>query len=395
MTPRQACRFSFRQRIAFDTVCALARATGVWRFPARLSGDLEEMGFVDKAYWLHKSDCPVRRAVRGSELEAFFAHQAPPVMPPGFAVERAIDIVAAGDLMPHEDLARSKALYDGIGHVLDADLKMANLECVVVDRSETLAIDTTTGPKVGLDEAALEVLVAPFDVLATANNHSLDFDACGVDATLAALEARDIACHGTNAVEDDAARSQIVDVGGIRIAIIAWTFGTNARQAPRGRPKIVNHTKLNHGSRADLQGIFAQLAHASAKGADFTIAHLHWGMEFEYYPRPEQLALAHALAEGGVDAIVGHHPHVAQPAEYYRPRRDPARVVPIFYSLGNLTNPFSSPYLARSALARLRVVRGTTQAGEARTYVGEARLVEVEQRSSMRGLELVAADAAG
>jgi poly-gamma-glutamate synthesis protein (capsule biosynthesis protein) len=61
---------------------------------------------------------------------------------------------------------------------------------------------------------------------------------------------------------------------------------------------------------------------------DFIVVQLHWGMEFEMYPRPEQLEVAHHIAELGADAIIGHHPHVLQPVEVYHGK-------PILYSLGN------------------------------------------------------------
>lgn len=48
--------------------------------------------------------------------------------------------------------------------------------------------------------------------------------------------------------------------------------------------------------------------------------------------------------------------------------------MPIYYSLGNLTNPFSLEYMWRSGVARLVVAKGAQ-----RTYVRSAELVEVEQ----------------
>jgi poly-gamma-glutamate synthesis protein (capsule biosynthesis protein) len=111
-------------------------------------------------------------------------------------------------------------------------------------------------------------------------------------------------------------------------------------------------------------------------------------MEYELYPRPGQIELAHHLAELGVDAIVGHHPHVVQPVEYYRTRRDAERVVPVFYSLGNLTNPFSAPHLCRSGVARVALARGATKDGNWRTYVKSATLSEVVQVADIAGQKL-------
>ena len=62
-----------------------------------------------------------------------------------------------------------------------------------------------------------------------------------------------------------------------------------------------------------------------------------------------------------------------------RTRRDPDRIVPVFYSLGNLTNPFSAPYLCRSGVARIDLARGTAADGGVRTYVRNATLSELNQ----------------
>ena len=81
----------------------------------------------------------------------------------------------------------------------------------------------------------------------------------------------------------------------------------------------------------------------------------------------------------GFDAIIGHHPHVLQPMEAYRTRRDPDRVVPIFYSLGNLITPFSHPAFRRSGVAQIQLAKGTTSTGVQCTYVKSAEIREVYQ----------------
>jgi poly-gamma-glutamate synthesis protein (capsule biosynthesis protein) len=82
---------------------------------------------------------------------------------------------------------------------------------------------------------------------------------------------------------------------------------------------------------------------------------------------PEQVELAHELAERGVDAIIGHHPHVIQPMELYTTKRDKNRMVPIYYSLGNLINAFSAEELCQSAVAKLSLSKGKYN-DETRTY---------------------------
>lgn len=59
---------------------------------------------------------------------------------------------------------------------------------------------------------------------------------------------------------------------------------------------------------------------------------LHWNYEFENLPLPADRMFAHHMIDMGVDAIIGHHPHVINPLEIYKDK-------PIFYSLGNFYFP--------------------------------------------------------
>jgi poly-gamma-glutamate synthesis protein (capsule biosynthesis protein) len=382
--PRAAMQFGRRDAFVYDSLCKLAAVSGVWRYPAPRSGDLEEMTFLDKVYWVYKGSSPVRRAEKSSGLESFFATQCPvSELPNGFDPASSVRICAVGDLMNHPYLARSSGLFDEIEGVLfGADIATANLECVVVEPRETLAIDldVKAGPPLAMSHDAFKTVASRFHFLATACNHSIDFGAPGVSSTIAAIRDAGVAFHGVNESEPDAARATLLERNGIRIAFLSHTFGTNAHPKPADRPWIVNHTRLNRRvADIDFDLLQRQLAHCRAQAADFVIAQLHWGMEFEMYPRRTQVEVARHIAEMGVDAIVGHHPHVLQPAEYYRTSRDPNRIVPIYYSLGNLTTPFAIPYMCRSGIADLTLSRGRSATGERRTYVARSEIHEVEQ----------------
>ncbi len=62
--------------------------------------------------------------------------------------------------------------------------------------------------------------------------------------------------------------------------------------------------------------------------SDLMIVYIHWGNEYALRHSKSQEVFAEKLVSLGVDAIVGHHPHVVQ---------DIALIdgVPVFYSLGN------------------------------------------------------------
>ena len=352
-------------------------------------GDLADMTFLDQAYWLHKTTRPVRHAIRGSELEAHFAQEQlggwdPPA---GFQAEQEITLSSAGDLIGHEYLrASAGVLYEDVADLLfDADLCMANLECPVVPGADVaLTFDMTKGPRLFYDEEQLDIVCGHrdrrFSFLATACNHSLDFGAEGLDTTLDALSRLGIQTHGSTRAGSDSLIPCLLDVKGIRIGVFAATFGLNAKRPPPDRPRIVNHLPLNgRPDEVDLGPVERSLEAGRERDVDLMVAHLHWGFEHEFFPRPEQVQMAHRLAEMGIDVIIGHHPHVVQPAELYRPRRDPDRVVPIFYSLGNLVNAFSAPYLRRSDIARVSIVKGRREDGREATYVCGARRTGVMQ----------------
>lgn len=387
-TPRELARLPQPKAFLYNLALRFLEVTGSWRYPVDAQGDYEAMGTRDILYWLHKAKHHVLRAEPGSRLEEFFAHQpgGDYALPEGFETGVTLSLSAAGDLMNHEYLVSSPGLYDAVeSEIFDADISMANLECVVLDKpSEEPQFDGRRAPRLRLDRAAFDAVAGGerrrFSFLAAACNHTLDFGMEGVRSTVEALRLRGIASHGINATAAEADKARIIERKGVRLAILSHTFGLNGWKPPEESRWLVNRTRLNDPlERIDLTSIHRQLAHARDAGAEFVIAQLHWGMEFEHFPRQNQIEVAHAIAEAGVDALFGHHPHVIQPVEHYRTRRDPERVVPIFYSLGNLTNPFRDPRLCRSLIARLDLARGRRADGREAVYLRRAEAITLEQ----------------
>jgi poly-gamma-glutamate capsule biosynthesis protein CapA/YwtB (metallophosphatase superfamily) len=105
---------------------------------------------------------------------------------------------------------------------------------------------------------------------------------------------------------------------------------------------------------------------------------LHWGLEFEFFPRQEQIDIAHHLIEHGADAIISHHAHNIQPLELYRTKRDPDRVAPILYGLGNLSSLIWASHSVLSLIASLTIAKGRMGDGE-KTLVEKLNLTPVVQ----------------
>jgi poly-gamma-glutamate synthesis protein (capsule biosynthesis protein) len=216
--------------------------------------------------------------------------------------------------------------------------------------------------------------------MSTACNHSLDFGMEGVESTIEILQKENIAFHGTNLNKDNISKATILEKKGFKIGMIAYTFGLNAHSPPQSHPYLVNVLNLNDAVETiDFSQIKAQVKYCHDLQVDFIMTHLHWGMEHEFYPTPAQVKVAHHLAEIGIDAIIGHHPHVVQPMELYRTKRDPHRLVPIYYSLGNLVNYFSAPFLCKSAVAHITLAKGYLNFENPCVYVKKATLLQVIQ----------------
>jgi poly-gamma-glutamate synthesis protein (capsule biosynthesis protein) len=81
------------------------------------------------------------------------------------------------------------------------------------------------------------------------------------------------------------------------------------------------HAWLNE---ADLRQDLAQ----ARPLADFVITFVHWGIEYFSNLTAHQRYLAQVAIDAGADLVVGAHPHVIEPYEFYKGKL-------IVYSLGN------------------------------------------------------------
>ncbi|GAB3637257.1 hypothetical protein GCM10027422_28470 [Hymenobacter arcticus] len=94
------------------------------------------------------------------------------------------------------------------------------------------------------------------------------------------------------------------------------------------------------------------------------LVYLHWGTEYAAQPSAEQRQQAHDLVDAGAAAVVGAHPHVVQPVEFYRGR-------PIIYSLGNFLFDQRGGAAALAVQADFNLQNGRVAA----TYLRPLRLV--------------------
>ena len=86
----------------------------------------------------------------------------------------------------------------------------------------------------------------------------------------------------------------------------------------------------------------ASAQQAKKDGAELVVLSVHWGREYRTKPQSSHVEMAHKLMDGGIDLILGHHPHVLQPIEIYKTTDH--RTALALYSLGNAISNQSAWY---------------------------------------------------
>lgn len=214
---------------------------------------------------------------------------------------------------PFESVAR---------HFAQADIRFVNLESQLSDQKGETQSPTQklvfTGPPGGAETLAL----AKVDIVSLANNHMWDYGQSAFFQTLDNLERAKVRYAGAGRTRNRAYSSETVDVEGLRVAFLAFTDIWN-----QGALKV--HPAKDHVAEAGAEAVKSAVTAARARSdVDFVVVSYHGGEEYVSAPLQRAVDLHHAAVDSGADAVIGHHPHVAQGVELYRNK-------PIFYSLGN------------------------------------------------------------
>lgn len=314
-----------------------------------------------------------------------------------------VTIAAVGDLLLHHELQiQAYAATDGFlavwGGVRDllalADISYANLEGTVaagLNRDGQPVTDPgrvfdrkvySSYPRFNYHASLLGDLIASgIDVVSTANNHALDREPAGVDATIAALDGVGLAHTGTRTRGAAGPWHAITRARGLSVAWLACTFSTNQIPDPDGQVL---------GCYTPAGALEREVARLAADPAiDAVIVTPHWGKEYQPNPDLAQQKLARKLAEAGATAVIGSHPHVLQTWELVRTTA--GREVPVIYSLGNFAS--HQPELPRRSSMILYV--GLTRPPGAKAHVHGVRYVPLHVRQDGERFLVEAIDRAG
>jgi poly-gamma-glutamate synthesis protein (capsule biosynthesis protein) len=247
-----------------------------------------------------------------------------------------ISISVVGDLMCHapqfeyarvgKDSFDFSPVYRNVKKYLESsDFTFGNLETVTAGKENG---GYTGYPLFNSPASYISALKdVGFDLLVTANNHSLDRSEKGIIRTINEISSRNLKYVGTYSSQRDRDSIRIFDVKGIKIAVLAYSYGTNGNPIPKGKNYLIN--------LIDYDLIEKDIQSAKGNGAELVLVHFHFGDEYKREPVQFQKDVVNKTIELGADIIIGGHPHVLQPVNFYKTNNAKLDSGFVAYSMGN------------------------------------------------------------
>ena len=270
-----------------------------------------------------------------------------------------IHIAAAGDLNITDKVVASGGItfdfsemfLDVMPLLTDADFTVLNFEGIL------------SGSPYGsqLSSAPNQILTAlsnaGVDLLQVANSKIINNGMVGLQSTLQSIQNAGLLSVGAYASNKDYSNSGgyvIQDIGGVRVAFVAFTKGLDGMALPEGSENCVNLLYEDYSSnykKVNSTKIKRILRNVSNQKPDITIALVHWGSEYNDAHSATQESIKNLLFANGVNAIIGTHPHYVQKMEL----RDDGTF--IAYSLGDLISDAERSGTEYSVVLNLEITR--------------------------------------
>lgn len=286
-------------------------------------------------------------------------------------------------------------LFINIKDKLDeSDVVVANLETIFAgkDKGYTKDIYSFNTP----DEFVEAISKVKIDYVSTANNHCLDRGIDGLKRTIEVLDKYNVRSYGTYAKREDRRPYETVDLGGFKVALISYTYGTNVddnkvildennhyhvnvlrsqkvdfnnfnktlkADSFRGKLSKVIRSFTTLEQRMKLKKSLGKLTlkksnepfkeedlykpyidkllediKAAKENTNYVIVNLHSGALFNPEVGAYTEKIVEIIKKAGVDAIIAHHPHIVKHTEHLGDMF-------VAYSLGNFSISPSSIYV--------------------------------------------------
>ena len=250
----------------------------------------------------------------------------------------------------------------------EGDLTMGNLESSFTGDGKPSGYPRFDSP----DAMITDMVPVGFNFALFANNHMIDQGVSAARRTVSVLKKAGFLGYAGARENTSEPRSAIVEVKGVKIGVLAYTYESTGADGVRKingipmtstGPDYINSFRYGDGSikKEDKAAIKSEIQWCRDNGAEIVICYFHWGSEYRNSPNAADQALAKFAAQNGADIIFASHPHILQPIKtikvevpYKTPEKTPAaasygelirpskqqtgtwtKTVPVYYSMGN------------------------------------------------------------
>ena len=300
-----------------------------------------------------------------------------------------VKIAAVGDDLIHTGVYKSGIQADGslnydhlyddvMPYISDCDLKCINQETVMAGGAFSSYPSFNSPTEIG------DALVkAGFNVVTQATNHAFDMGQSGLinDAKFwkenYPYETSGVLVTGIyeTAEEQKADHIRVIEVNGVKLAILNYTYGHNWTTFSTGAEGHLDMLCAYDASSREIDfntinpAVLEDIKTAETM-ADFTIVFPHWGTEYVAKYTDQQSSFAKQMTEAGCDLIIGTHPHVIEPVEWVT--SDNGNKCLVYYSLGNFTSTQDAIERIVGGLAMVNIIKDVNG-----TYIDEASIKAV------------------
>lgn len=268
----------------------------------------------------------------------YFFSQLPRTKQKEIILRKTISFSFVGDLMCHSPQFESarvsvdsfdfRPTFKEVKELLSKpDFTIGNLETVILGKKSRY----TGYPMFNTPEEYLAALKdAGFDILVTSNNHSMDRGITGINRTIDNVRKYGMMNYGTYNSAESREKILVAEKNGIRVALLAYTYGLNGNNLPKQKNYAVN--------RIDTLLIKQDIGYARKQNTDALIVYFHFGEEYERKANSFQKEVAEKTITYGADLIIASHPHVIQPVEFFESPKCKLDKGFVAYSLGNFVS---------------------------------------------------------
>lgn len=277
-----------------------------------------------------------------------------------------ISLIAVGDNLIHMGVVETGKQTDGsydysflFRNILDdiagADISIINQETILGGNQLGFSGYPYFNSPTEVGDA---IAAAGFNVVLQASNHSADQGQSGIIncATFWQDKHPEVLMVGIRAEKNTEPEIPIMEIEGVKFAILNYTYGPNMESFPSDwegymnilcdydeNTRLMDFTSINPDVLADIE--------EAETLADVVIVCPHWGTEYQTSSSTYQQNFALEMTAAGADLIIGTHPHVVEPIEWIESENGNKALC--YYSLGNYVSTQKSPISMLEGMAHV------------------------------------------